>query len=128
MLKVWQKGSGSKMSSLKEVQGPTMFSKYTVCIFRGSVSFNEQVIPSLPNTNSRDGILNRFDYIISWRSECIAQGQTRLLEATGAAGNGEPILGVCPVYAGFCFKGKERVVEHSDAKTPYRKKKTILEC
>lgn len=62
------------MSSLKEVQGPTMFSKYTVCIFRGSVSFNEQVIPSLPNTNSRDGILNRFDYIISWRSECIAQG------------------------------------------------------
>lgn len=51
-----------------------MFSKYTVCIFRGSVSFNEQVIPSLPNTNSRDGILNRFDYIISWRFECIAQG------------------------------------------------------
>lgn len=72
-LKVWQNGGvGSKISLLKQVQGPTMFLKYTVCIFRGIISLNKQMLSSLSCTNSWDRILNTFDNIISRRLEYIA--------------------------------------------------------
>lgn len=70
MLRLWQDGMGVKFfveNFLLQVQGSTMFSEYTVYIFRGIVSVNKQPVSSLPGRNSWDGILNRFDSVISGR-------------------------------------------------------------
>lgn len=88
---------GSSMSLLKQIQDPTM------CTFVGDY-FIRQPASSLPYTNSWDEIVSRFDNIISGRFAYVAQRQTRFLKATGAAGNGKPVWGLCPVYGRFCFK------------------------
>lgn len=51
MFKVWQAGCGSNLYLLRQAQGPAIFLKYTVCIFRGIVLFNSR--PHLRCTQTR---------------------------------------------------------------------------